>query len=118
MQSSLRRIALRVAVTLMTFFALQDAHAAEHWISSTIKAVYTQSTGSFILVFNTQYGAPPCNSQPQYFYVTVGENGVTAEGVKSLLATSLAAASQHQTVEVAFDDTTSQCYVNRVWVYF
>lgn len=81
--------------------------AAEAWHSPTVRQVYPQADGSFVLVFNSDGSACPNGSSPKYHYVVVGQNGVTAEDIKSLLAVSLSAAAQGKTIQVAFDNATS-----------
>jgi len=87
--------------------------AATQYFQSTLQSVYPLADGSFVLIF-TQSGSN-CHSlnSPPYFYVTAGQNGVTADGVKAMLATALTAFSLGKTLAGAFDDSTPNCYVNR-----
>jgi hypothetical protein len=45
-----------------------------------------------------------------------GQNGVTAEGVKAMLATSLLAYALQKPLQINYDDATSSCFVNRLLV--
>ena len=94
------------------------ANAAEVWHTSKIKHVYPLADGSFVLTFVVD--SPACNngSTPKYHYVAVGQTGVTTEGLRSMLSTALAAAAAQKTVNIAFDDSTTACYVNRLSVDF
>lgn len=93
------------------------SEAAATWLVSTIKWVYPQADGSFVLTFAAD--PPTCTSasSPKYLLVMAGQNGVTADGVKSMLATSLAAFAMGAQVQINFDDATSNCYVNRLVVF-
>jgi hypothetical protein len=59
--------------------------------------------------------AGTCNNpnSPKYFYVVAGQHGVTADGVKAMLATALTAFTTGGTLSAAFDDATANCYINR-----
>jgi hypothetical protein len=108
----------RVAIVTAVLLATAQAPAAEVWHVSKIRWVYPQPDGqTFVLVF--QADAPSCPTvAPKYHYVTVGQNSMTAEGLKHVLAASLSAAAQGLTVQVAFDNATANCYVNRLLVIY
>ena len=91
-----------------------SAQATEAYLQSTIKVVYPLSEGSFVLKFNQGNSLCLATQNPQYFYVTVGQNGVTAEGSKNILATALAAYATASVVSIAFDTATTSCYINRL----
>lgn len=92
------------------------ALAAEQWGASTIKAVYPMSNGNFVIQLMTSPPLCPATSEPKYLWVSVGENGVTTDGVKAMLATALAAMAMDKTIHIAFSDSTANCYVNRLAV--
>ncbi len=46
--------------------------------------------------------------------LTAGQNGVTADGVKAFLATSLTAIATGKQLQIAFSDSTSARSVNRL----
>ena len=105
------------AASLLLFTAQASAADAVH--TSRIRWVYPLADGqTFVLTF--QVDAPSCTAtgSPKYHYVTVGQNGVTAEGLKHLLAACLSAAAQGLTVSVVFDNATSSCHVNRLAVIY
>lgn len=93
-----------------------NATAAESWHTSTLKAVYTLADGAFVLMFETN--AADCSNTAMYKYheVSPGHNGMTDEGARKLYAAALAAFATDKTVQVAFDNATSDCYVNRLIV--
>jgi len=95
-----------------------QAIAADVWHSAKIKQVYPLSQGDFILTF--EQDSPAClnGNTPKYYYVAVGQNGVTADALKNLLSVSLAAAAQRKTVVINFNDQSTACYINRLSVDF
>ncbi len=111
MRICLRSIRIAVAAVLLGWSAA--AFATGQIVVSTLAFVYPFGDGSFVLGF-TQ-GSTFCQSQnsPQYFYVTPGQNNVTADGAKATLATALTAFALGRTLSVYFDDSTIYCYVNR-----
>jgi len=91
------------------------AIAASTTVTSTLKSVYPLSDGSFVLIFTND--ASTCvNSTPKYFYITPGQNGVSVDGAKAMLATSLSAFALGASVTLNFDDSTAFCYGNRLYI--
>ena len=98
--------------------AVSTSHAAEAWHSGKLTKVYSLADGPFVISFDSE--APSCSNtnQPKCYYVRSGENGMTPEGVRNLLSSSLAAAAQGKPVSINFDNTTQHCYVNRLAVSY
>ena len=117
---SKRPRAAKLALICISSFLLlaPTAHAAEAWHSSTIRSVYPLSDGNFVLIFDAQSAQCTNATSPKYHYVAVGQNGVTTDGIKALLATALAAAAQRLTVTIAFEGASSACYINRLSVLY
>lgn len=93
--------------------------ADEVWLNSTtIYAIYPLATGTVVLTFEADATECTSGSSPKYYTLKVGANNVTADGFENVLATALAAAATRAIVSVAFDDSTSDCYINRIWVDF
>jgi hypothetical protein len=115
--STLRRIIIAASI-LVACAVSAEIHAAERWHGSTITNVYPLSNGGFILNFSVDNAYCSNSNSPRYYYVSVGENGMTAEGLKLLFAASLAAAAGKNTVSFVFDDATSYCYINRLSVVY
>ncbi len=92
--------------------------AIGQWHTSTVKAVYPLANGSFVLSFNTD--SPSCSNStsPKYYYVTVQENGMTQEGAEKIYSAALAAGMGGKEVQINFEDATSGCYVNRLYLTF
>jgi hypothetical protein len=92
-----------------------SASAAEQWAEGYLMHVYPEADGSFIVTFQgTQPAACTNTANPKYFEVRAGQFGVNADGVKAMLATALTAHAAGKWVQLAFDDSTSNCYINRL----
>jgi hypothetical protein len=94
------------------------SRAAETWHSGKIITVYPLANGSFVIAMDTDAAACTNTSKPKYHFVQVGQNSVTADGAKSILATALAAAAQGKTVTLNYDSDSASCYINRISVSF
>jgi hypothetical protein len=105
-----------IAVGLLAMMIASGANAVEGWATDTLKYVYPLSTGNFVIALNSNPAICPAVGDPKYFYVVAGENGVTADGVKAMLAAALAAMAMGKQLQIAFDNSTTYCYVNRLVV--
>jgi hypothetical protein len=85
--------------------------AAENWHSSTIRMIYPQADGSFILRFHADDTSCTDVNIPKYYYVTVGQNGMTAEGARKLYAAAMLAMSMEKQFTIAFE--SNGCAINR-----
>lgn len=100
-------------VAALVVMASTVGNAAEQWQTSTIKHVYPQADGNFVVVLDID--PPQCTAAGpgKYLYVYVGYNAMTLEGRKNLMAVFLAALHSRAAVSVAYDDALPQCYINR-----
>ena len=105
-----------LALLITTFSTL--SFAADVWHTSTIRSVYPLANGSFVLTFTTETENCTNGNKPRYFYVGQGLNGVTADGANKIYSLALAAASQKLPLVIAFDNSTSDCAINRASVQF
>lgn len=98
-----------------TFLMLiaSSTFATERFHASTLEFVYPLANGDFVIGFDSDPSTCSSASAPKYLYVSVGQNGVTAAGSAKLFAAAMTALVTRQTVAAAFDDATSNCYVNR-----
>jgi len=82
----------------------------------SVQLVYPMNDGSFSVGVSTIL--PVCYSSGSgvYLSVTPGQNAVTADGAKSMLATVLTAFALGKSISVAYDDSTANCYVNRLLI--
>jgi hypothetical protein len=116
MRDSIKQWAQRLAV-MGVFVATGPVSAATAWYQGTIQMIYPMSDGSFAIGVPTVL--PTCSGNGSggvYLFVSPGQNAVTADGAKNLLATLLMAFAQGRTISVAYDDSTLYCYVNRLLV--
>ncbi len=106
----------RFCGALMVMLLSVPAHAAEAWHTSRVRTIYPLGEGSFVLQFAADATACLSQNQPKYYYVTVGQNGVNAEGAKRMYAAALLAFAQDLPVTLAFQTDSSGCYINRLAV--
>jgi len=104
---------LRVLFFALLTIACSNSYAAIAYVQSTVKSVYPQADGSFIIVLTNDTSSCPATS-PKYFFVAPGQNGMTVDGSKAMLATTLTAFALGSSLALAFDDATTNCYVNRI----
>jgi hypothetical protein len=109
-------VGLRLACSLAALAMLAPASAAEGWHQDYVKSVYPMSNGNFVVTFATSPANCTNGSNPKYFYVQAGHNGVTAEGVKAMLAVSLMAFAGGKKLTIVFDDSSYSCDINRMSV--
>lgn len=102
-----------IAIGLLALSTL-PATAADVWHSGTITHVYPLAEGSVVVSMSSDSASCTSASAPDYYYIQVGQNGVTAEGLRNMLATVLAAFAMGKTVSINFSDATAQCYINRL----
>ena len=91
-----------------------SAQAAESWASGQLKYVYPLNDGGFVISLTQNPASCASAANPKYLHVRVGFNGVTADGVKAMLATALTAIAAGNELQIAFDDSTPDCNVNRL----
>ncbi|AWF83392.1 response regulator receiver protein [Microbulbifer sp. A4B17] len=94
------------------------AVAEEVWFTSTVTWIYPHGDGHFVITFADD--SPSCTSgiNPKYHRVKVGENGVTKEGLNLMFSAALAGAAAGKEVRINFDDSSSSCYINRLFVKY
>jgi hypothetical protein len=109
---SARALAIGAA---LAFSVAAPANAAETFHTDYIRFIYPLSNGNFVI--GMVVSPPTCtgaSSPSKYLHVIVGEQGVTSDGAKAMLASALTALSMGQRVSVVFEDSTSTCSVNRL----
>jgi hypothetical protein len=93
-----------------------SASAAEAWYQDNVKWVYPLPNGSFVVAFVNSPAACLNTGNPKYFHVSVGAYRVTSDGVKAMLATALTAFVAGKKVSVAFENASTSCDVNRLYI--
>ena len=114
---STRQFQILFAALAATIFC-SPASAAPIWHVAKIVYIYPQGNGDVVLTFESD--APTCTNvnSPKYYYIRVGENGVTQEGLENMLAVALAAATTDRAVTISFDDSADGCFIGRLIVPF
>jgi len=90
--------------------AATNASAANTWMNSMqITALQSLTDGGFLILGPANVAAA-CNGGNS-FTVRAGQNGQTAEGVKTALALAASAFATGVPVTFLYDNTNSTCYV-------
>ena len=108
----------RAFLIMLLWFGIGAANAEVTSFTSKITAVYPLANGRVVLNFSDQ--PPACTGQgnPKYFYLEVGQQGVTEKGFNNIYAAALTAATTGSSVSVFFDNASQYCYINRMVVRF
>lgn len=109
----------RLTALLVLICATSLANASPTWHSGKIKWIYPNGAGvDTVLVFDVDSPSCTSTSTPDYYYIRVGANGVTADGAKNMLAVVLAAAAADLTVSINFDSSSTECVINRLYAVY
>ncbi|WHI47977.1 response regulator receiver protein [Microbulbifer sp. JMSA004] len=103
-----------ILLIVLSFPAVAD----EIWFTSTITRVYPHGDGRFVITFADDSTSCTNGVDPKYHWVKVGEKGVTEEGLNLMFGAALAGAAAGKQVRVNFDDSTSYCYISRLFVIY
>jgi hypothetical protein len=76
---------VKAIVWIMSVAAGSIASGAEVWHQSIVRSVYPQANGSVVVVLDQNSSCSNQNN-PQYSYIAAGQNSVTADAVKAMLA--------------------------------
>ena len=112
--NELRLVPASIVAAILCFAFSSVASAGESWQSGPLSVIYPFADGNFALMFSTDNSACTSVENPKRYHVIVGANGMTVEGAKKIYATAMAAMSLNKPLSVAFDNSSSSCYVNRV----
>ena len=89
---------------------------AATWHSSYIRTIYPLANGNFVLIPETPNTQCSGIASNQYFYVQVGINGITEKGIDKIYAAVLAAHIAKKRVSYNFNEASSSCDINRLFV--
>ena len=103
----------RLVILALLTIGCSNSYAAAAFVQSTVKSVYPQADGSFVIILTNDTSTRAATT-PKYFFVTPGQNGTTVDGAKAMLATTLTAYALGSSLALSFDDATTYCYVNRI----
>ncbi len=84
---------------------------------STLDRVYPHADGEIRLTVTNAAEGEKCLPDPQgnrFLKIRQDQQGVTAQAVKNMLATALAAKVSKSEVSIYFEDSNSSCYVSRL----
>jgi hypothetical protein len=87
------------------------AMSAPTWHTSNIRWIYPLSDGNFVLTFTADSPACLHTSVPKYYYARIGQNGMSAEGLKQIFAIASLAVSMNKPVQVNFESTSTACAI-------
>jgi len=105
---------MRSWILLASTFFVYPAYTANVTHTATVKSVRQLADGRFVLQFDTDHLSCLNTSSPKFYYLGAGFNGMTAEAAKNAYALALMAYALEQRLQIAFDDTSSGCYINSV----
>lgn len=108
----------RALLVIFLWFGVTAANAGVTSFTSKITAIYPLANGRVVLNFNDQPAACTGSGTPKYFYLEVGQQGVTDKAFNNIYAAALTAATTGSNVSVFFDDASQYCYINRMVVRF
>ena len=108
----------RAFLILFLWFGMGAANAEVTSFTSKITAVYPLANGRVVLNFSDQPSACTGAGTPKYFYLEVGQQGVTEKAFNNIYAAALSAATTGSSVLVFFDNATSLCHINRIRVRY
>ena len=103
-----------VAMSLLLFSSLSPAENV--WKNSTyIEGVQALHTGGYILYLPPD-SSLSCQEGGKLFYLAANQNGMTQEGLSNILSVALVAYTAKRQVSVLYDDSSSSCYVQQVYL--
>jgi hypothetical protein len=104
-----------LSAVLMMWFSV-CASATERWHAGTVNKIYPLGEGSVVITFDLSDSYCVNASSPKYYLIRIGQNGVTSDGLKNMLATAMLAKATGRTLSIAFSDATADCLINRLFV--
>lgn len=107
----------RFILIILVFFSTNSFGTAV-WHGSTIKSIYPLADDSFILRLDVDSSSCQSAESPKYYYVKVGEQGVTQGALNRMYSAALAAGVAKKNVQIAYEDNSSSCFINRLLVDF
>lgn len=93
------------------------SQAASSWSNCvSITAVTNEPPNSSILITFSGSGISGCSAAgiPGAIQFAVGQGDITADMMSSLLATSLSALGMNRSVQLYYDNSTTNCYSNSI----
>lgn len=107
---------IRAIVALMLLASALPLRAAEYLHAELLLRVHPLADGTVVLMFVSDNANCPSTASPKEYRIALGQNGMTADGLRAIQATALTALATGARLEIAFDNGTSNCYVNRALI--
>ncbi|MFU2511969.1 hypothetical protein [Pseudoalteromonas sp. ASV78] len=106
----------------LLFFSLMllavKISAAETWHTSKVDRIYPVASGGFILTFQVDNSTCNIGSSTKYYSVSEGKNGVTQAAIANFLSVALVAGSSDKELTISFDNESTTCDINRLFIKF
>jgi len=106
----------QLSIMIATGLISSGAMAADVWHTSTIKTIYPNGNGSWIITLDSDSSSCGNTENPKRYAVATSQNGVTDDGNKKMYAAALMAKAMESTVTIIFSDSTTDCLINRLIV--
>ena len=105
-------------IATLLFLPFQSFAETNVWFTGTVKTVYPFKNGDFVITFEESSNECNSPSTPKYYYVAVGEAGVTEQGVERMLSTALTAGMGKKQLSINFNKDSTSCFINRMQINF
>ncbi|CAM4145528.1 hypothetical protein [Pseudoalteromonas ostreae] len=109
---------MKKLLVIFTAFISLNLTAAPTWHTAKADSVYPLANGGFILTFKADNATCKNNSNPKYYYVSEGKNGVTQAAIANFLSVALVAGSSDKELTISFDNESTTCDINRLFIKF
>ena len=113
-----KRVSIATTLLSLAILALGSttALAADAVYAGPIRMLYPNADGTYVLILNANMAACGGITGYKYLYIKAGQNGVTADGQKNIIATSMLAFAADRNTSIVYDDSTTNCWINRISV--
>ena len=101
------------------FFYSGSNFAEPTWHNNVlIKGIYPLSDGTVALMVDKDNPLCTSTSSPKYYHLAENQQGVTSVGFMNIYGAALSAASKGKLVNINFESSDSNCWINRIIVSF
>ena len=90
------------------------AFAADVTHVANVTRIVALGDGRVVLQFDADNASCSDANSPKGYYVTVGQNGVTADGLKSILSMATVAVALERPLSFHFDSSSAYCFISQV----
>lgn len=110
---------MKKTLLIFQFLMFSNLCFAEfRWHESEIRRIYPTADGGFVLTFKGNAQECAHSNAEKYHYVLDGHAGMTKDGANKMYALALSAAAMGKKVSINYDDSTPDCYINRMFVLY